>query len=313
MSSTVLLYLIPYLALATFIGVVGYRSYRIYKMPLHLRWELYPVAHEMGDKSKYGGSSLEEVDWWTHPRKISKINELKAMLPEMTFLVLLYEQNRKLWWRSFPFHFGLYILTGLLILLVAGAILELSGIPVTLDGSALGVIIFYLTLITAIMGLTLATLGAAGLLMMRLTDPDLKDFTSGSTLFNLIFFLTVLAIALLTFLFVDPAFELTRSYFQNLLTLNVTAPVGSSLLALEIVLAVILIAYIPMTHMSHFFIKWFTWHKIRWDDEPNSLGSHIEKKILEQVQYPVSWSAPHINADGKKNWVDIATEDMEQK
>ena len=84
-------------------------------------------------------------------------------------------------------------------------------------------------------------------------------------------------------------------------------------MGIELVLTVLLIAYIPMTHMSHFFLKWFTWHQIRWDDEPNKVGSKIEKKIMEQVQYPVSWSAPHINADGKKNWVDIATEDLPEE
>jgi len=81
---------------------------------------------------------------------------------------------------------------------------------------------------------------------------------------------------------------------------------------LNIILIVILVAYIPMTHMAHFFLKWFTWHKIRWDDEPNKVGSAIEKKVMQQVNYPVSWSAPHIKADGKKTWVDIATEEVDR-
>jgi hypothetical protein len=38
----------------------------------------------------------------------------------------------------------------------------------------------------------------------------------------------------------------------------------------------------------------------------------MEKKIQKQLSYPVTWAAKHINADGKKNWVDIATEEVKK-
>ena len=81
----------------------------------------------------------------------------------------------------------------------------------------------------------------------------------------------------------------------------------------SVLLASLLIAYIPLTHMSHFFTKWFTWHKIRWDDQENVKGGRIEKLVQNALQYPVSWSAPHINADGKKSWADLATEEVAPK
>ena len=39
---------------------------KVARMPLHLRWELYPVAHEKG--YKYGGSYFEEpfIRWEWH-------------------------------------------------------------------------------------------------------------------------------------------------------------------------------------------------------------------------------------------------------
>ncbi len=313
MSSAVLLHLIVYAALAVFVLVVAVRFFKIQKMPMHLRWELYPVGHEAGDKARYGGSMLEEIDWWTKPKETSLFNELRAMIPEMILLVALFENNKKLWLVSFPFHFGLYILSGMAGLIGFGAILELCGVTVGAEASSIGYAVYLLTQIAAWCGLTLATLGAFGLLLRRLFDPELKDYTPPSAIFNLLFFLVVFAVAWLVFLTVDPQFVQTREFVQSLLTFNLNAPVGSSLLGLEILLAVLLIAYIPMTHMSHFFIKWFTYHKIRWDDEPNMVGSAIEKKIIEQVQYPVTWAAPHLKADGKKNWVDIATEEMESK
>jgi nitrate reductase gamma subunit len=321
MESAVIVYLITYAALGVFGLAVGLRFIRITRMPMHLRWELYPVAHEAGEKAKYGGSQLEELDWWTKPKHTSLINELKYMIPEMTFLVALFEHNRKMWWRSFPFHFGLYILAGMCGLLGLGAIMELADMYVGPAGGASslgpGVAVYYLTQVAALTGLALSTLGAAGLLQLRLFDPELKNYASLGHIFNLLCFLGVYAVAWLTFIFVDTDFAATRSFIQALITFKVGTALGtgmsaasSGLLALEIVLAVLLIAYIPLTHMSHFFVKWFTYHKVRWDDTANEVGSEIERKVIEQVQYPVTWSGAHLNADGKKNWVDIATEEM---
>jgi len=82
------------------------------------------------------------------------------------------------------------------------------------------------------------------------------------------------------------------------------------LLAAGLVLGSLLAAYIPLTHMSHFFTKWFMYHEVLWDDEPNLQGSKMEAKLMEYLKYPVSWSAPHIAGDGKKTWVDVATEEI---
>jgi hypothetical protein len=85
------------------------------------------------------------------------------------------------------------------------------------------------------------------------------------------------------------------------------------LISAEIILGSLLVAYIPLTHMSHFFTKWFTYHDIRWNDEPNLAGGKIEKKVGDALHYPVSWSAPHIRGDGKKTWVDVATADVNRE
>jgi hypothetical protein len=62
--------------------------------------------------------------------------------------------------------------------------------------------------------------------------------------------------------------------------------------------------------MSHFFTKWFMWDKIRWDDEPMTRGCAMEPLVNECLRQTVTWSGPHLKADGKKNWIDIATEEM---
>ena len=49
------------------------------------------------------------------------VAELAYMLKEILFLKALWEHNRRLWWFSFPFHVGLYLLV------VAAAVLVLAG------------------------------------------------------------------------------------------------------------------------------------------------------------------------------------------
>ena len=116
----VIIHLVTYLALLVFAVAVAVRFFRIQNYPIHLRWEIYPVPHE-GKRSEHGGSRMEDVDWWEKPIHVSKITEIKFMLQEMIFIKALFEHNRKLWYRSFPFHFGLYLLGGFAGLLALGA------------------------------------------------------------------------------------------------------------------------------------------------------------------------------------------------
>ncbi len=308
-----LLLLLAYVSIAVFLAAVAYRFVKISRMPLHLRWELYPVAHEKG-RASYGGSYLEELDWWTKPRRSSLIGELKVMVPEILLLAGVREHNRKHWYRSFPFHFGLYLLAGLFVLLLIGGIATAAGSTVSTSGGLFGKTLFHLTYVVGYAGLTLALVGTAALLARRTLDPDYREYTKKADFFNLAFFALTLVVALITRAAVDPYFVELRSFFASLVTFDFAAgalmPTG--LAAIEIVLAFVLLAYIPLTHMSHFFTKWFTYHAVRWSDEPNLRGSRIEREVNEALQYPVSWSAPHIRGNGVKTWADVATAGVEE-
>ena len=75
-------------------------------------------------------------------------------------------------------------------------------------------------------------------------------------------------------------------------------------------LLALLLAYIPLTHMSHFVGKYFAYHAIRWNDEPNLNQPEQVEAIQGLLGRKVSWSAAHIKGDGKKSWADVATEEM---
>ena len=65
--------------------------------------------------------------------------------------------------------------------------------------------------------------------------------------------------------------------------------------------------------MSHFIGKYFAYHSIRWNDEPNLPGGDQEEGIRKALSQPVNWAAPHIGADGKKTWADLATKGPEEE
>ena len=301
-------YIVAYLGLIVFFAAVIGRFVTFAKLPMHLRWELYPVAHE-GKKASYGGSYLEEFEWWTKPREKSAAGELKVMVPEIFFLVALKEHNKKMWTRSFPFHFGLYLIIVCTMFMVAASVL--TAIWPDLAGGGLDTLLQYGAAICGVVGLVMSIWGAFGLLGRRLTAHDLKSFTSPADIFNLVFFIVAFGVAFLHFAAMDRDFLQVSSFVDNLVTFNLFAGSAgadiSTLLAVSVVLLSLLLAYIPLTHMSHFVGKYFAYHAVRWNDEPNLPGSKSEGKVGDLLSQNLTWSAPHIQG-GKKTWGEAATE-----
>ncbi len=309
---TTLAYLVAYLGIVFFLIACIARFMMWARMPMHVRWELYPVAHEGGGKAKYGGSYLEDTEWWSKKREVSLIGELKVMVPEILFLVALREHNKKLWTRSFPFHFGLYLVGG------ATALLLLAGLIVGYAPESIASpVARFMALVMPVLGgagLVLGILGAVGLFMRR-RGRELRDYTAPADLFNLVFFMVAFGAALVTFVGFDRDFSMVGAFVTNLVTFNL-APIADGtaglMLMLSVVLLALLVAYIPTTHMSHFIGKYFAYHSIRWKDDPNLPGGDQEKTIQELLSRPVTWSAPHIGADGKKSWLDVTLEDQDK-
>ena len=309
---TILTYMIAYCGIAIFLVAVATRFLMWSRMPMHVRWELYPVAHE-GAKAAYGGSYLEDSEWWTKPRHFSLWGELSAMVPEILLLVALKEHNRKLWTRSFPFHFGLYLVAGCTLLMVVAGIL--GALWPGLMAGAVGAVVRWLIPVTGYAGLVLGLIGAFGLIQRRRQRP-LRDYSAPMDTVNLIFFVVAFGFALLTALAVDRSFATVSELVRNMVTFNVAPLTGTGpqvlMPAISAILLAMLLAYIPLTHMSHFVGKYFAYHAIRWADEPNLPGGKQEKVINDLLNQPVTWSAPHIRGDGKKSWLDVATEDPKQ-
>ena len=300
MSATIIVW-IAYALMAVFVVAFVIRTARLARLPIHLRWELAPVPHEKG-KGHYGGSFFEEFEWWTKPREKSLVSELAYMLKEIIFLKGVHENNRRLWWFSFPFHFGMYLLIAAAPLMLLGAI---SGSAEALR--SVWPVVAQAVPILAGLGFTLGTFGGLGLLAIRLFDSKMRAVTTPASLFNLILLLAVFASGGYALWGSDGFAAGMLGLITGLATASVPAN-APSVMIVHIVVTLVFLAYLPFTPMMHFVAKYFTYHQVRWDDESMTPGSRMEREVTELLGQTVTWSGPHLKADGKKNWVDIATE-----
>jgi nitrate reductase gamma subunit len=311
------LYLLTYLAVIVFLSVILYKIAKIASAPVHLRWELYPVPHEKG-RAKYGGSILEEVDWWIKKRKKDHFGELKVMIPEIALLKGVWEHNKELWLGSFPFHFALYLFIANMFLLIIGTLLYMTGISplVIADNNYFwkDFWIIYRTVIDVFWwaGSIIGILGAFRLLFVRIVDRGMALYSNVSHYFNIILIGAIYATALIWRLTDPKALFNLQLYYFGLMTFsykfifntNIALP---GIAVAHVVICALFAIYLPFTHMTHFFAKYFTYHKVRWEDEANIPGSKIAEKLAVQLNQTVTWAAPHIGADGNKNWIVIAT------
>jgi nitrate reductase gamma subunit len=283
-------------ALAVFLIFTIYRAIALARLPVHLRWELAPIPHEKG-KTKYGGSYLEEYEWWKKRRQTSWLAPLRYMAIEILLLRAIWRHNRKLWPLTFAFHTGIYLVFAMLLLSILNAILIITGVTASVLDVFLAI-----TSVVALAGYLLGGLGAISLIIKRLLDANLRSFNSTSKYFNLAFLAIVFASGAYSW-FATPDFSLTMSQFiRDLVTLDTGVTVAFPL-SLHVILASLFFLYLPFTDMIHFVAKYFTYHDIKWNDSPKD--AKMEKELESLLAQPVSWSAEHVEADGKKSWAEL--------
>lgn len=300
-----LFYLLAYLAIIGFVCLAVLKIADFLKAsPLHVRWELYPVPHEGPVRGEYGGSFMEETDWWTKQRHVDHWMDIKAMLLEIFFLHSTYENKPKLWLRSYPFHMGLYMLMGGCFLLLFAVILQFCGAK-----PHNGFIVFIGNIINAIslFGSVLIAGGSISLIIRRTADKGLHKYTTREMYFNLGAFALYAMLTLLAWTFNPSYFELARKFLFNLFTCNFR-PLGSTWFVLNMLAGFALLVWIPLTNMRHILIKYFLYHDIRWGDTPTVWSEKNKEKINEMLKFKTDWSASHITGGNQdETWVDVAT------
>ncbi len=299
-----ILYLLTYFAVLVFIILVIVKIVHYAKTPLHLRWDLYPVAHE-AKRNKYGGSYFEEPEWWTKKSEKSFFAEWLVMFEEIIFLKGVYNNNKKLWYYSFPFHLGLYLTTAAFTLMILSVILDLSAASdMYWRNSTTEDILFYLTNVTGYTAIILTFFGTLGLIIQRMTDKRFRVYNTPMDFINLFFILILTISMILTLSPSNSSFILYKIYLKNLFTFNFTV-IARPLFLVHVALVSLFLLYFPATRMMHLFAKYFTYHEVRWEDTPNLKGGKIENKIKQAMNFGVSWSAQHVKTG--KTWGEVAT------
>lgn len=240
------------------------------RQPLHLRWEIYPVPK---------GNS----------------GELRVMVPEILFLKGLWEFNRPMWYVSYPFHLGLYLLASAAFLLGCRAAAP----------DLLSALLHPVCLLCAGAGAILALAGSLGLLARRTLVRELRQYSSPGDFLNLVLFVVTLVLLMAGYLTRPAGSAGAAAILRGAASFDTKLPLPA-LFCSGLAAAALLLAYIPMTHMSHFIAKYFTYHQVRWDERENARGGSIEKRMAEYLMYRPTWSAPHIAAEGR-TWAEIAT------
>jgi nitrate reductase gamma subunit len=284
--------IITYIAFLFVIIAYGVKISRYFRMPIHLRWELYPVPHEKG--REYGGSYFEDLDWWTKPRSKSVFKDVTDILKRYLFFGEYYRKTRGYWLGLYPWHIGFYLLMGFQGLALLSAILmATTGLAISSTSGVGGEILYYLMLVVAIVSFVVGIIGSIGLLIKRLTDQDLKAYASPENYFNYLFFLVVFLSLLFAWVY-DPTLSAYRDFWVSLITAgSASLPVATYVFIVIFALHVI---HLPFTRSTHYITKILAFFWVRWDDKPNLRGSKIERKLEKLLGQPVTWSAAHIQS-----------------
>ena len=284
-----ILTLICWVALIAFIGLSVKKFMEYGKLPQHGRQDLYPIPLESDEKMHYGGSYMEEDKWYEKERHHNLKGEIIDMLVEMLFIKKLFVNQNNFWWLSYSLHLGMYVAIAWSVLMLFGAFLPAGFLHTaavllgTVCGIAAGV---------------LMTVGCIGLLCKRLFVKEFKNYTTPQEYFNLIALMAVSVSGLLVWLG-DMKFEFGRNIARAMFTFSPIADV-TPMLTVFIVLLAFISVYIPLTKLSHYVGKYYTFHKVIWDNEPNLPGSKVEANILASQAKPkdpnaLKWGAPHWN------------------
>ena len=273
--------LVPTLAIAAAIFLSGsfFRVMRTLRVPRPLRWELYPIPKGPRERQRYGGSYFEETDWWTKQAESSHTGELAFMAQEVLLLHSVRKNFRELWLWSWLLHWGLYLYIAAALLMAASWLLS-SGM------------LLRLAIYTCGLACISGCLGSLGLLFLRTTLLRLRPYTTRAAKFNLLF---------LAVFFVTGGLSLAGIARQFAQGLNFAALISdaSPVLRLHLMLLAFFLVYFPFTHMTHAYMKFFTWHGVRWDDVPAAHVSSTNTVLAGSLGRHVTWSAPHIAGEGE--------------
>jgi nitrate reductase gamma subunit len=270
------------------------------KLPVHLRWEIYPVVHE--ERSHYGGTYLEEGCGTNYKGGKWLLKALVYLSKDYLFLTSYFRWRISYWVALYLSHISSVCLIFFQGLLFVGALMEITLFPVTATSPHVTVqLVFYVTILAGLISFVTGIAGNAGLLVKRVLDYDLRGYTTPFMYGGYFFHIILSMSGLYAWYSVDGDFSQYRVFWEGLIQLS-PAGVEPGLAVLIVLLGLHLI-YLPFTRAVHYITRLFAFFLIRWDDKPNIRGCKLEQEIIRLQGQKVTWSAPHIKPGSR--WSDL--------
>jgi nitrate reductase gamma subunit len=285
-------------AIAVSLMMVIWRIWSIMRLPIHLRWELAPIPGEKGRRT-YGGSYLEEYEWWTKSRKRFFIAPVVYMAKEIILMHGVWKGNRGLWPFSITLHWGIY----LFVLAVAFQIV-LSVVHLT--GAGVSNILLKTASVLSVCGYLLGVAATIAFILKRLFDRNLAWSNTVGTFVNLMALCAVYASGGIAWMTSSDWSSRVLAFIGGILSFDrsVTLPVP---FALHVFLFFGCCLYLPLTSMAHVVIKYFMYHHVRWDDRPQTKLK--EQELAGLFSQRVGWRRIQENTVYQKTWSEVITEE----
>ena len=267
-------------ALVLFLVLSGAKFLKYSKWSTHGRFDLYPVPKEGDGRAEYGGSLYEQDKWWEKERHVNRAAEMIDVMKEMLYIRKLFTNQRSLWFPSMLFHGGIYVMMGWSVCLIISGITQVDWVIAVVN-------------VIGIIGFACATIGAAWLLIKRLAEVDLRNYTTPQEYFNLIAILVVLITGIFSWTTLGAGCN--PNSVAGMLFGSVKPEPLPALVVCHLVLMSLLMIYIPVSKMGHYAGKFFAFRSVFWNNDPNLAGSVVDQKMRAAAAQPVStkWSAPH--------------------
>jgi nitrate reductase gamma subunit len=285
-----------FIILFVFLVVMAYRILSILRMPVHLRWELAPIPHDK-ERYSYGGSYLEEYEWWRKKRHKSYLPVIVYMAGEIFLMKGVWKNNRSLWPFSFALHYGIYLVIISLIIHFINAMFIISGTSAAVLDVFRGI-----ASVVAMAGYIVGGLGAVGMILKRSLDRNYQAYSSFSAYFKLFFLAAIFISGIVAWASAGDFAAVTSVFTRDLFTLD-SGITATGALASHIIIVFLFVLYLPFTDMVHFITKFFTHHSVRWDDEPQD--EKMVRKLRGLIAQPLTWSGPHMKSDRGNSWGDV--------
>jgi nitrate reductase gamma subunit len=295
----VFLTVFTYFAYVFIVVMYAVKIVKYLSLPVHLRWELYPVIHE--EKRGYG-SCFEELEWWTKVRRKSHIRGVIYLLKEYLHLGEYFKRHFSYWIVLYPWHVGFILIILFHILCFLCGVFMAAGLNISRDSADVsGRMLYYVVIVVGGTSFISGSIGSIGLPLKRIYDRNLRIYATPLNYVSYLLTSVVFLSGLYAWYTVDPALSEYREFWKGLVTLHFVSVQGAS--AIHIFVFNLFLIYLPYTRSMHYITRFFAFFLIRWDDEPNVQGCNLEKELIKLQNQKVTWAGPHIGSGNR--WSDL--------